>query len=134
MAKLYSTTMINVGGREGHVEAPDGSMAMTITAPKPGKKEGTNPEQLFAAGYSSCFNSALELVKSEAKISNESTVKAKVSLYNEGPADFHIDVELSVHIDGLADEETAKLAEKAHQVCPYSKATRGNIDVKLMTF
>ncbi|KRM59323.1 organic hydroperoxide resistance protein [Secundilactobacillus malefermentans DSM 5705 = KCTC 3548] len=125
--------MINTGGREGHVEAPDGSMPLTITAPAPGKKEGTNPEQLFAAGYSSCFNSALELVKQEAGIDNESTVTAKVSLFKEGDSDFHIGVELTVHIDGVSAEETQKLAESAHQVCPYSKATRGNIEVDLKT-
>lgn len=130
MKKLYETAMINHGGREGEVEAPNGSMHMKITAPGL-HAEGTNPEQLFAAGYASCFNGALQHVLKEGGITAESTVKARVSLYSTDDGAFQIGVVMEVHIDGL-DEATAKeYLEKAHDFCPYSKATRGNIEVEL---
>lgn len=130
MKKLYETAMINHGGREGEVEAPNGSMHMKITAPGL-HAEGTNPEQLFAAGYASCFNGALQHVLKEGGITAESTVKARVSLYSTDDGGFQIGVVMEVHIDGL-DEATAKeYLEKAHDFCPYSKATRGNIEVEL---
>ena len=132
MAKQYETTMITEGGRNGFVYDPEKSTKYVIKAPGTDKTgKSTNPEQLFAAGYSSCFNSALELVLSQDQIKAETTVKATVSLYNDGPADFYIGVELVGHIEGLSPEDTKRYLEKAHEVCPYSKATRGNIDVKI---
>jgi len=130
MKKLYSTTMTNTGGRSGEVASPDKSFSFKIAPP--GKNTGaTNPEQLFAAGYSSCFNSALELVLLREKIKAPSTVTAIVSLYEKEEFDYVIGVELEGHIEGIAKEQTEELLQKAHQVCPYSKATRGNIEVTL---
>jgi len=121
--------MTNKGGRSGEVEAPDGSLSLKIAPP--GAGDATNPEQLFAAGYSSCFNSALELVMQREKIKAASTVTAVVSLYEKEAFDYVIGVEIEGHIDGISKEQAQELLEKAHTVCPYSKATRGNIEVTL---
>ncbi|HDA6121739.1 TPA: organic hydroperoxide resistance protein [Enterococcus faecium] len=130
MKKAYETAMINHGGRNGEVEAPNGSMHMKITPPGI-HAEGTNPEQLFAAGYASCFNGAVQHMIKEAEMTAESTVKARVSLYNLDDGGYQIGVVLEVHIDGISEEEVQKIAEDAHEFCPYSKATRGNIDVEV---
>jgi len=130
MKKLYETAMINHGGREGDVEAPNGSMHMKITAPGL-HADGTNPEQLFAAGYASCFNGALQHVLKAGNVEADSTVKARVSLYSTDEGGFQIGVILEVHIDDLDDATAKEYLEKAHEFCPYSKATRGNIDVEL---
>ena len=130
MKKAYETAMINHGGRNGEVEAPNGSMHMKITPPGI-HAEGTNPEQLFAAGYASCFNGAVQHMIKEARMTAESTVKARVSLYNLDDGGYQIGVVLEVHIDGISEEEAQKIAEDAHEFCPYSKATRGNIDVEV---
>ncbi|EEV55684.1 organic hydroperoxide resistance protein [Enterococcus faecium] len=130
MKKAYETAMINHGGRNGEVEAPNGSMHMKITPPGI-HAEGTNPEQLFAAGYASCFNGAVQHMIKEAGMIAESTVKARVSLYNLDDGGYQIGVVLEVHIDGISEEEAQKIAEDAHEFCPYSKATRGNIDVEV---
>lgn len=134
MAKQYETTMINEGGRDGFAYAPGNSTKYIIKAPGTDPEgKSTNPEQLFAAGYSSCFNSALEIVLKKDNIQANSSIKAVVSLYSDGPADFYIGVDLYGHIDGLDSETTQHYLEAAHQVCPYSKATRGNIEVTLHT-
>ena len=130
MKKAYETAMINHGGRNGEVEAPNGSMHMKITPPGI-HAEGTNPEQLFAAGYASCFNGAVQHMIKEAEMTAESTVKARVSLYNLDDGGYQIGVVLEVHIDGISEEEAQKIAEDAHEFCPYSKAIRGNIDVEV---
>ncbi len=131
MKKLFSEKMINTGGRSGNVVSPDGKLAMKIAPPDAGVAEATNPEQLFAAGYSSCFNSALELVLMREKIKAPATVSVIVSLYEKAEFDYVIGVEIEGHIDGLSLEKTEEMLEKAHQVCPYSKATRGNVEVVL---
>lgn len=131
MKKMYETAMTNHGGREGYVEAPNGSMHMKITAPGI-HADGTNPEQLFAAGYASCFNGALQHVLKEGGVQADSTVKARVSLYGTDDGGYQIGVIMEVHIEGL-DESTAKdYLDKAHAFCPYSKATQGNIEVELV--
>lgn len=123
--------MTNTGGRAGNVSSPDHSLDLKIAAPGPQSAGATNPEQLFAAGYSSCFNSALEVVMLQEKIRAKSTVSAIVSLYQGDKMDFSIGVEIEGHIDGLSREKTEELLKKAHTVCPYSKATKGNIEVVL---
>ena len=130
MKKLYETAMINHGGREGEVEAPNGSMHMKITPPGI-HADGTNPEQLFAAGYASCFNGALQHMIKEANLAVDSTVKARVSLYTLDEGGYKIGVVLEVHVEDVSEEEAMKLAEQAHDYCPYSKATKGNIDVEV---
>lgn len=129
MKKMYSTKMINTGGRSGEVHSPDRSLELTIAAPGRRVENATNPEQLFAAGFSACFNSALELIKNQKNISGASTISAQVSLYAENEMSYVIGVEIEGHIDGLSLEETQELLEAAHKVCPYSKATAGNIEV-----
>ena len=131
MNKIYSTTMTNIGGRAGEVSAPDKSFSLTIVRPGTDAPHATNPEQLFAAGFSSCFNSALALVMLRERIKADSTVSATVSLYDQGDHDFLLGVLLEVHMEGISAEKAQELVEKAHQVCPYSKATRGNIEVIL---
>lgn len=130
MDKVYSATMVNTGGRAGEAHSPDNSFTLKIAQPGSGA-EGTNPEQLFAAGYAACFNSALSLVMLQERLRTPSTVTAIVTLYKNEPTDFFIGVEIEGHIEGATPEQTQALLEKAHQVCPYSKATRGNIEVTL---
>ncbi|GAB7306410.1 MULTISPECIES: Ohr family peroxiredoxin [Enterococcus] len=129
MKKMYSTKMINTGGRSGEVHSPDHSFELSIAAPGKRVENATNPEQLFAAGFSACFNSALELVKQRKGIEGASTVSAQVSLYAENESSFVLGVEIEGFIEGLSLDETQELLEIAHTVCPYSKATVGNIEV-----
>lgn len=131
MKTIYSTTMTNTGGREGESTAPDHSLDLKIARPGTDVPGATNPEQLFAAGFSACFNSALSLVMLKERLRAPSTVSATVTLYEQAEQDFIIGVELEGHIEGVSPEQTQELLEKAHQVCPYSKATRGNIQVTL---
>lgn len=131
---LYQTTAINTGGRNGESRLPDGSFSIKVSTPKQmgGAGQGSNPEQLFALGYSACFNSALEIMVKQAKIEAQSEVTAEVSLVTD-PANngVKLSVVLSVAIEGQSLEATQELAEKAHAYCPYSKATRNNIDVEV---
>ncbi|MCU7699803.1 Ohr family peroxiredoxin [Enterococcus gallinarum] len=126
---MYSTKMINTGGRSGEVHSPDHSFELSIAAPGKRVENTTNPEQLFAAGFSACFNSALELVKQRKGIDGASTVSAQVSLYAENESSFVLGVEIEGFVEGLSLDETQELLEIAHTVCPYSKATAGNIEV-----
>lgn len=126
--KLYSNKMINRGGREGQAHSPDGKLDLKITSPGKG---GTNPEELFAAGYASCFNSALEVVLAEAGVTGEHIISAEVALYSAGSANFHIGVDLKGRIEGVTPEQQLQLLKAADQVCPYSKAIRGNVTVDL---
>lgn len=131
MKKIYSAAMTNTGGRVGTVSSPDNSLSLKMARPGDNTPGATNPEQLFAAGFSSCFNGALSLVLQKEHISAVSTITAVVSLYEEEPHSFIIGVDLEGHIEGQSKEKTQELLEKAHQICPYSKATRGNIVVTL---
>ena len=101
MQKIYTTKMINTGGRSGEVHSPDNSFELKIAAPGSHVADTTNPEQLFAAGYSACFNSALDLVKEGKGIKAASTISAQVSLYAETPTSYVIGVVLEGHIEGL---------------------------------
>lgn len=131
MKKMYSTKMINTGGRSGEVHSPDHSFELNIAAPGKRVKDAINPEQLFAAGFSACFNSALDLIKTQKNIDGASTISAQVSLYAESEMSFVLGVEIEGSVEGLSIEETQELLEAAHKVCPYSKATAGNIEVTL---
>ena len=124
------------GAREGHVRTSDGKLDLKLSRPVTfrGKGgEGTNPEQLFAAGYSACFASALARMGRENRKSTKgSTVTARVGI---GPLDdrsFGLDVELAVSLPELEREEAEELAHMAHEVCPYSNATRGSLDVRIV--
>ena len=121
-------------GRNGEVTSSDGVIDESLAIPKemggPGGDK-TNPEQLFAAGYSACFHSALQLVARQAKVAlNGSTVTAEVSVLKQ-EVGFGLGVTLNVSLPGLEQAQADQLVEQAHQVCPYSNATRGNIEVAL---
>ena len=127
---LYTAQAHTIGGRDGAGKTSDGSLDVKLSSPGSGKP-GTNPEQLFAAGYSACFHSALRVVARRAKVDpGDSTVTAQVGIGPEHGA-FGLVVTLIIHIPGLEREQVRELAEAAHQVCPYSRATRGNISVEL---
>ncbi|MFF3753811.1 organic hydroperoxide resistance protein [Streptomyces sp. NPDC002018] len=131
---LYTAVATAENGRDGRVSSDDGKLDVVVNPPKEmgGSGAGTNPEQLFAAGYSACFQGALGVVarREKADISG-STVTAKVSIGKTEAGGFGLEVELTASIPNV-DAATAKdLLEKAHQVCPYSNATRGNIKVEL---
>ena len=131
---LYTAKATATGdGRNGHVVSSDQRLDLDLALPPEmgGSGEGTNPEQLFAAGYSACFHSALRIVARRAKVDpSDSTVSAEVGIGPEGEA-FGLVVTLIISIPGLEREQARELAEAAHQVCPYSRATRGNISVEL---
>lgn len=132
--KIYETSAVNTGGRNGISYVENSSFQVTIAAPKElgGKGNGTNPEQLFALGYSACFNSALEVVLAQEKIDAKSIIDLHVSLLSAGNTDFKLAVSIKVAIENKSANEAKELGEKAHQVCPYSKATHGNIDVTIV--
>ena len=120
-------------GRNGHVVSSDQRLDLDLALPPEmgGSGNGTNPEQLFAAGYSACFHNALRIVARRARVDpGDSTVSAEVGIGPEGEA-FGLVVTLIISIPGLEREQARELAETAHQVCPYSRATRGNISVEL---
>jgi len=135
MKTQYQTTVSATGGRNGHVKSEDGLIDFDILMPKElgGKGGTTNPEQLFAAGYAACFDSALNMVIGKAKVKpeKETTVTAIVGIGPNNEGGFQLAVKLSIEIPGVEKEKAKELVEKAHQVCPYSNATRGNIEVEL---
>lgn len=136
MKSLYSAVATAKGGRNGHVQSDNGVLDLEVRAPKAlgGANDNyTNPEQLFAAGYSACFDSALNLVIKNEKIkAGETSVTAKVTIGQLDNGGYGLAVELQANIPGVTREEAQSLIEKAHQVCPYSNATRDNIEVKLI--
>jgi osmotically inducible protein OsmC len=123
------------GGRDGHVKSSDGRIDLDTRMPKEagGNGEGTNPEQLFSAGYAACFLGALRLVARNDKIDldDASGLTAQVGFGKDSAGGFAINAKLIGYLPGLEQSAADDLMEKAHQVCPYSKATRGNIDVTL---
>jgi lipoyl-dependent peroxiredoxin len=137
MDALYTAKATAKGGRDGKVTSSDGVLDVALGMPKSlggsGAEGATNPEQLFAAGYSACFDSALNLVARQEKKKIQSNVTAEVSIGKDTDGGFKLGVVLSVAVNGVELDEAKQLVEKAHGVCPYSKATNGNIDVELHT-
>ncbi len=135
MEKLYTAKATATGGREGRTKSSDGVLDFKVEIPKEmGGKGGafTNPEQLFAAGYAACFDSALNHVARSQKIHlNSSSITAAVSIGKNDQGGFMLAVELDASIPGIERGIAQQLLEAAHQVCPYSNATRGNIEVTL---
>jgi osmotically inducible protein OsmC len=135
LTPLYTATATTQGGRNGRVQSSDKVLDLPLIMPKELGGAGgaaTNPEQLFAAGYSSCFESALRLVASKSsKNVKDASITAQVTLGKTPDGGFGLSVELKGKLPGLSKEEAEQLMHAAHQVCPYSKATQGNIDVKL---
>ncbi|MRX26601.1 organic hydroperoxide resistance protein [Kangiella sp. HZ709] len=133
----YTTSAIATGGRDGTARTLDDSFSIIMSTPKElggAGGEGNNPEQLFAAGYAACFIGAMKFVQSqnpELKVSSDATVTAKVGIGPRAAGGFGLTVALIVSVPGLDREQAKELVHKAHEVCPYSNATRNNIDVKL---
>jgi lipoyl-dependent peroxiredoxin len=129
---LYTAKASAIGGRSGHVVSDDGILDLDTRPPKEmgGPGGATNPEQLFAAGYAACFQNALGVVGRRAKVdTSASTVEADVSIGPVPGGAYGLAVTLRVTIPGVEPATARSLTEAAHQVCPYSNATRGNIDV-----
>lgn len=133
---LYAATATATGGREGQATSSDGVLAVKLTTPRElggAGGDGTNPEQLFAAGYAACFLGALKFVAGRQKqaLPADTRVTGKVGI-GQIPTGFGIEVELTIAVPGVARAVVEDLVQQAHIVCPYSNATRGNIDVKLV--
>ncbi|KOO57954.1 organic hydroperoxide resistance protein [Rheinheimera sp. KL1] len=136
MQVLYKAIATSTSGRDGRSVSSDGVLDVKLSTPKELGGAGgaaTNPEQLFAAGYSACFLGAIKYVASQQKVlvSNESKITAEVGI-GQIPGGFGLDIELQISLPGVSQEVAQDLVTKAHQVCPYSNATRGNIDVRLV--
>ena len=135
MKTLYTAEALATGeGRDGHGRTSDGKVDVALSIPKEmgGSGAGTNPEQLFAVGYAACFHSALRLVARQQKADvSDSAVGARVTLGSGDDGAFGLAVELEITLPNVDNATAQQLAEAAHQVCPYSNATRGNIEVTL---
>lgn len=132
----YKTTARATGGRDGTAETLDGTLKFRLATPKElggGGGEGANPEQLFAAGYSACFIGAMKAVagKVGTKVPAEATVETTVGIGPRDEGGFGLDIDLKVDLPGLERDTAQALIDAAHQVCPYSNATRNNVDVRL---
>src|SRR5579859_6943536 len=135
MAVLYSTTVTATGGRHGSIRSDDGLLELNLALPRSlgGKGGATNPEQMFAGGYAACFLNAMEYIAKQLKIeTGGAQVTAKVGVGPNETGAFGLEVELDVTVPALAQTDAENLTHDAHKVCPYSNATKGNIDVKLV--
>lgn len=133
---LYTAQATATGGREGRAVSSDKVLDIQLSTPRElggAGGPGTNPEQLFAAGYSACFLGALKFVASQAKVAipADAQITGKVGI-GPIPTGFGIQAELTISLPGVPREQAQELVDKAHIVCPYSNATRGNIDVTLV--
>jgi osmotically inducible protein OsmC len=133
MATIYTAEALSTGaGRDGRVRTSEGLLDLDLAAPKEmgGSGLGANPELLFAAGYAACFHSALQGVARAEKITlGDSSVGSRVGIGQNDDGSFGLTVHLEVVIPDLPHDEAQRLADEAHRVCPYSNATRGNIEV-----
>lgn len=135
MQVIYKATVTSTSGRDGRAVSSDNFLDVKLSTPRElggAGGEATNPEQLFAAGYSACFLSAMKYVASQSKIAlpADSSVRAEVGI-GQIPGGFGLDVELFINLPGIADEVADDLIAKAHLVCPYSNATRNSLKVRL---
>ena len=134
---LYSTTARATGGRDGRSGTLDGAVDVKLVTPKElggGGGDGVNPEQLFATGYAACFLGAMKFVASQGgsvKVPADTTVSATVGIGPRSEGGFGLEIALEIALPGVERAAAEELVAKAHQVCPYSNATRNNIDVKL---
>ena len=132
----YTTKATATGGRDGNARSEDGAVDLKLSTPKElggAGGEGANPEQLFAAGYSACFIGALKAAGAQMKVKvpADTKVTATVGIGPRSEGGFGITTDLVVDLPGLERDEAQKLVDAAHQICPYSNATRGNVDVGL---
>jgi lipoyl-dependent peroxiredoxin len=136
--RIYTAEATAYGQRTGLVASSDDRLALELSRPKAMGGDdgpGTNPEQLFAAGYAACFHSALRYAVRALQLPRDSlegaSVTARVHFLREDPADFGLAVDLVTHVPKLDREQAQALVEKTHTICPYSKATLGNVEVQL---
>ena len=131
MKIFYKTRATATGGRSGRTALDDGSLALDLATPGSGKT-GANPEQLFAMGYAACFDNALPVAAKQLGLAPTGTrTSGEVGSGQTATGGYALDVDLHVEVQGLDEAAARKLVEATHQVCPYSNATRGNIDVRL---
>jgi Ohr subfamily peroxiredoxin len=132
---LYTTRAIAVGGRDGNTGTSDGGFEVNLVRPKEfgGKGDGNNPEQLFASAYAACFLSSMQFLAAEggARVPADAEVMATVGIGSRSEGGLGLEITLDVRLPGLTRGEAEALVEKAHQICPYSKATRNNVAVRL---
>jgi Ohr subfamily peroxiredoxin len=131
----YTAEASATGGRDGRAKTSDGSLDLKLATPKElggGGGEGNNPEQLFAAGYSACFIGAMKAAAAQGgpKVPSDTQVTTRVGIGPRSEGGFGLTVDMKVSLPGLDKAEAEKLVEKAHTICPYSNATRGNVEVR----
>ena len=133
MKIFYKTTATASGGRSGTATLNDGSLSVQMVRPDSGEP-GVNPEQLFALGYAACFDSAMELMAKQLKLAaTEAKTTIDVGIGQRAEGGYALDLDITIRLPGMAADDAKRLVEAAHQVCPYSNATRNNIDVRLHT-
>jgi Ohr subfamily peroxiredoxin len=131
MKIFYKTSATATGGRSGTTALDDGTESLQMVSPATGKS-GWNPEKLFALGYAACFDSAMDLTAKELKINvTASRTTVEVGIGQRAEGGYSLDLDITAHLPGLDEAEARRLVEATHQICPYSNATRGNIDVRL---
>lgn len=133
MTQLYQTTVHVSGGRNGRATSDDEQLDLSLQLPKSmgGSGQGTNPEQLFAAGYAACFMGAMQLVAKNNGVAlpHDFAIDSRVTLNKSDAGELAIAVAFDIHLKGMDKQQASETVEAAHEVCPYSRATRGNIDV-----
>lgn len=131
MKIFYKTRATSTGGRAGRTALDDGSLALDLALPGSGKA-GANPEQLFALGYAACFDNALPVAAKKLQLQPSGTATSvEVGIGQTAEGGYALDIDLHVEVKGLDQADAQRLVEAAHHICPYSNATRGNIDVRL---
>ncbi|QLK85564.1 Ohr family peroxiredoxin [Staphylococcus sp. 17KM0847] len=133
MSIIYETTATNTGGRKGTVHTDDKALDLQITPPDKADGKATNPEQLFAAGYASCFNGAFDLILKRNKFRNaEPVVNLTVRLVDDSESESpKLEVAIHAQVKNMSQADAEKSLQEAHAFCPYSKAINGNVDVQL---
>ena len=133
---LFTAHAVGTGGRNGHTQADDGLISVDLSIPKsmggPGRPNTSTPEHLFAAGYAACFGSACEFASRQMKlITRQITVKTAVSIGEAPGGGFGLAVEHNVEMQGVSQADAEKIVAAGHQICPYSRAIKGNVDVTI---
>lgn len=133
MKIFYQTSATATGGRDGYTQIDDGSIGFDLVGfQNDSGKVGTNPEQLFAMGYAACFDSAVNHVAPTLGLKpTKSSTRVAVGIGQTAGGAFGLDIDITITVEGLSMDDAKRLIEKAHEVCPYSNATRGNVDVRL---
>ncbi|MBO1520473.1 MULTISPECIES: organic hydroperoxide resistance protein [Gammaproteobacteria] len=131
MKIFYKTAATATGGRSGTSTLNDGSFSVQMVRPD-SDEDGVNPEQLFALGYAACFDSAMEITAKQLKLNAKGAkTSIEVGIGQRSDGGYGLDLDITAHLPGMAREDAQRLVEATHQLCPYSNATRGNIDVRL---